>query len=120
MNIQDILSDSKWNILKELSKGAKSASELAKKTGQSMPHMTNSLKLLEAKGIVRKVKAKEKTGTGKVSAGKPKTPFELTEEVMISGLLKPGMAERRVSRLRDLHDFERFMLYSAALLEPEQ
>jgi hypothetical protein len=32
MNFEDIATDSKWNLLKELAKGKKSASDLAKKT----------------------------------------------------------------------------------------
>jgi DNA-binding Lrp family transcriptional regulator len=117
MNFEDIATDSKWNLLKELAKGKKSASDLAKKTGTSVANATVQLKLLEAKGIVKKVKAESAT---KRPAGKPKTPFELHEEILLTGVLKKGMAERKIARVRDLGDYQRFALTTLLSLDSDE
>ena len=60
MDYEELLTKSKWSILKELSKGEKSAVEIAKKTDQSIANVTQQLKLLEAYNLVKKGKQEPK------------------------------------------------------------
>ena len=111
MDIEEIFSNTKWSILKELSKGSKSASELAKKSGMTISNATIQLNLLEAKGIIKKTKIpkdKDKDkATEKKNVGKPKKPFELQEAMVLTGILKPGLAERKLTKAKDLTDYEK-------------
>ena len=116
MEADEIFTGSKWAILKELAKGRKSASEVARKTGQSTANTTVQLKLLEAHGYVKKsrqdTEARRKTG-------KPKTPYELSQEVALTGALRPGLAYKKTSRMRDLGDFQKYLLNTACLADED-
>jgi hypothetical protein len=113
MNSEELLSKSRWEILKELSKGDRSASELAKKTGQSTANMANQLKILEAYSIIKKAKPEET----KRKAGKPKTPYALSQDLIVAGVLRPGFADKRVMKCKDLDDFQKLALNGFFMLE---
>ena len=123
MDLQDVFGDTRWSLLKELAKGSKSASELARKANMSTAHATNQLSLLEAKGIIKKCKTAvraDKASAEKRPAGKPKKPYELVDDIILTGVLRNGMAERRVSKARDLGDYERFALATFFTLEADE
>jgi len=105
MEFEDLLTKSKWNILKELAKGEKSAVEIAKKTGQSIANVTQQLQLLEAYNLVKKAKQEK----GK-KPGKPRTPYILNQEIFVASMLKPGIADKKLLKLKDLDDCHKFLL----------
>jgi len=118
MEIDELFSKSKWLIMKELAKGNKSASELAKKTGQSTANATVQLKILEAYGFVKKAKQTE-IPDEKRKAGKPKTPFALCQDVGVMGMIRPGLAERRVIKVKEADDFHKMMMAIYFEVPPE-
>jgi hypothetical protein len=105
MEFEDLFTKSRWNILKELAKGEKSAVEIAKKTGQSIANTTQQLALLEAYELVKKVKLEKQK-----KPGKPRTPYALNQEIFVFSFLKPGLAEKSVIRLRETDLFSKFVL----------
>lgn len=114
MEFEDLLTKSKWSILKELAKGEKSAVEIARKTNQSIANVTQQLQLLEAYNLVKKAKqVKEK------KAGKPRTPYVLSQEIVLTSMLKPGIAEKRLLKLKELDAYHRFLLNLFFILNPE-
>jgi len=114
MEFEDLLSKSKWAILKELAKGEKSAVEIAKKTNQSIANVTQQLQLLEAYNLVKKAKQiKEK------KAGKPRTPYTLNQEIVMVSMLKPGIAEKKLLKLRETDDYHKCLLNIFFILKPE-
>lgn len=119
MEIEELFSKSKWPLLKELAKGNRSASELAKKTGQSTANATLQLKILEAYGFVRKAKQPEAGQDEKRKAGKPKIPFALCQDVGVMGMLRPGLAERRVIKVKEVDDFHNMMMTIYFEVPPE-
>lgn len=56
MEIESILTNSKWDILKELSKNPKSPIELATQFKTTIANISQQLKILEALGVVSKTK----------------------------------------------------------------
>jgi hypothetical protein len=114
MEVEEVFTKNKWDLLKELSRGKKSASELARKTGQSTANTTTQLKLLEAQGIVKKSKQVEGV---KRKVGKPKAPFELNQDIIVFGVLRPGVAELDIKKARDLDDFQNFLVNTSINLD---
>jgi hypothetical protein len=117
METEELLSKTKWGILKELARGERSATEIAKKTGQSIANTTVQLKIMEAQGLIRKSKLQE--NDGKRKAGKPKIPFELNQELGLMGIIAPGVAERKVFKLKEFDDFHKMMVMSYFVVPQE-
>jgi len=115
MEFEDLLTKTKWGILKELAKGDKSAVEIAKKAGQSTANVTQQLVILEAHGLVKKSKKEEK----QKKPGKPKTPYSLNQEIFAFSFLKPGMAEKSIIRIREADLFPKFILNAYFTLKEE-
>ena len=105
MDYEELLTKSKWSILKELAKGEKSAVEIAKKTSQSIANVTQQLKLLEAYNLVKKSKQEQKK-----KAGKPKTPYVLSQEIVVASMLKPGLAEKKSLKLKEADDCQKSLM----------
>ena len=105
MEYEELLLKTKWNILKEVAKGDKSASEIAKKTGQSIANTAQQLKLLEAYNIIKKSKVEQKN-----KPGKPKTPYVLNQEMFITGFIKQGVAEKKIFKIKETDDFHNLVL----------
>lgn len=117
MEQEIILAKSKWSILKELSKGNKSPVEIAKKTNQSLANTTQQLAILEAYGLVKKLKQEKPEKQRK--PGKPKSPYSLNQEIFAFCFLKPGMAEKDIIKLREEDVFPRFVLNAYFTLSKE-
>jgi DNA-binding HxlR family transcriptional regulator len=104
MEFEDLLTKSKWSILKELAKGDKSAVEIARKTNQSTANTVQQLVILEAYNLIKKAKhEKEK------KPGKPKTFYALNQEIVALSLLKPGLAEKKLLKLKEADAFHKLM-----------
>jgi len=98
----------------ELSKGEKSAVEIAKKTNQSIANVTQQLQLLEAYNLVKKTKQEKQK-----KPGKPKTPYALNQEIVSLSMLKPGIAEKKILKLKEADDCHKCLLNIFFLLKPE-
>lgn len=113
-----MLTKSKWSILKELAKGEKAASEIAKKTGQSIANITQQLQLLEAYNIIKKAK-QEASHEKKQKAGKPKTPYTINQEIVAISILKQGLAEKKSMKLKELDDCHKLLFNIFFILPAE-
>lgn len=91
---QEMLSNNKWQLIKEIAEKSQSPTELAERTETSISNVTQQLKLLEAYGIVRKEKSQEKN-----SIGKPKAIYSLNHEFVYATLLAHGKAEKKYFKL---------------------
>lgn len=91
MEIASLLTDSKWSIVKELTKGAISPTELAKKTHTSIANISQQLKLLEAYGLVKR----EKVLNGDNQPGKPKSYYKLTKDIIEMTFITKNLAVRK-------------------------
>jgi hypothetical protein len=118
MEFEDLLTKSRWSILKELAKSDKSACEIAKKTNQSIANTSQQLAILEAYNLVRKAK-QEQEKAKPVKAGKPRTPYCLSQEIFAFSFLKPGMAEKSIIRFREADLFPKFILNAYFTLKEE-
>ena len=114
MEFEDLLTKSKWSILKELAKGEKSAVEIAQKTNQSIANITQQLRLLEAYNLVKKTKHEKKK-----KPGKPRIPYTLNQELVMTSMLKPGIAEKKILKLREADDCHKCLLNIFFTLNPE-
>lgn len=76
MDYGALLTESKWNLLKELSTKEQTPTDLAKKTKTSLANVSQQLRLLEAYGIVKK----ERKENNK-QPGKPKTIYVIAKKV---------------------------------------
>ncbi|MBN1792573.1 helix-turn-helix transcriptional regulator [Candidatus Woesearchaeota archaeon] len=128
MDIEDIYAKNNWSIIKELAKKPASASELAKKTGQTTANASIKLKILEAQGYVKKTK-QDKTAAGSQEAGraksakgrpgKPKTPYELIQELATIAVIRPGLAERKTIRLKGADTFQNLLFNTLVVCEED-
>jgi len=90
MNYGELLTDSRWNIIKELSKKEQTPTYLATKTNTSLANISQQLRLLEAYGLVKK----EKQANNK-EPGKPKNLYSIGKEVVNLTFISKHMAEKR-------------------------
>lgn len=90
MEYDALLTDSKWNIIKELSKENQTPTDMAKKTNTSVANISQQLRLLEAYNLVKK----EKKINNK-EPGKPKTLFSLDKELRYITLISKELTERK-------------------------
>lgn len=116
MDIEDLLTKSKWSILKELAKGEKAPVEIAKKTNQSIANVTHQLQLLEAYNFVKKVKQEKEE---KKKPGKPRTTYALSQDMVGISILKPSLAEKKFLKLREADDYHKLILNMFFVLNPE-
>ncbi|GIU70375.1 MAG: hypothetical protein KatS3mg002_1611 [Candidatus Woesearchaeota archaeon] len=91
--ILEILNDTKWEILKEISKRETSATELAEKLDTSISNITQQLKILEAYEIIKRRKIKEK------NIGKPRTVYSIKNEIIYAIILKNNKAEKKIFKI---------------------
>src|SRR3989344_1573518 len=95
----EVISNSKWLLLKEIAQKEQSATELAKKLDTSVSNITQQLKLLEAYNIVTKEKSQEK------HVGKPRIIYSLKEEFAYAAMIRNGAAQKRIFKLEGFGGF---------------
>ena len=93
MDLNTVFSDSKLAILRELSKGEKSPSELSKNLKTSIANISMQARLLEALGIIEKQK-KDASGMGK-----PRINYSLKKEFAYVTLLKKNQCAKKLIKL---------------------
>lgn len=89
MAYENLLQNARWEIIKAISKGRSSATELAKTTKSSLPNISQQMKLLEAYDLVEYIKDQRK------GQGKPRQLFQLKREFCHLTFARPGFAEKR-------------------------
>ena len=93
MEMDVVLSSSKWNILSELSKNLKSPLELSRIFGTTVANISQQLRLLEAMGIVSKVRV---SNSGK---GKPRMQYFIKNEIFYLVRLGKNLAAKQSLKL---------------------
>lgn len=88
MDYQALLSSARWDIIKAISKGRTSATELAKATKSSLPNVSQQVRLLEAYDLIEYVKD-QKTG------GKPRQLYGLKRDICHIAFARHGFADKR-------------------------
>ncbi|MBU1321570.1 MAG: winged helix-turn-helix domain-containing protein [Nanoarchaeota archaeon] len=117
MDTEELLSKSRWKILKELAKAPRSAVEIAKKTSQSVANVTQQLQLLEAYHLIKK--ASDEKDPKEHKPGKPKTRYLLSQEILLTTVLKSGIAEKKVLKFKEADDFQKFLINLFFIIDPE-
>jgi DNA-binding transcriptional ArsR family regulator len=104
--IPDILTSSRWQLLKELAQEEQSATELADTLGTSVSNVTQQLKILEAYNIIISRKSVEKV------VGKPKIIYSIKDDIVYAAMLKNGKAEKKIFKLEGFNGFLYNMIFT--------
>ncbi len=97
MDQETLFTNSKWEILQELSKGEKSPLELAKKTSTSIANISQQLRLLELGELVKskRIKNREKD--------KPRQMYSLTKSKAYLIAVSPEFIGKKQIDLTEFH-----------------
>ncbi len=90
MQQDQLLSNNRWEIIKAISMGKASATELAELTKSTLPNVSQQLKLLEAYDFVEYIKDQKR------AQGKPRQLYALKKEICHLTYARHGMAEKRL------------------------
>ena len=85
------------------------------KIDNSLANTVIQLKILEAYNMIRKSKPEAQQ---KRKIGKPKIMYELSQEIIFAGILKQGIAEKKIIKQPD--SFQQIMYNSIFLMAPEE
>lgn len=88
-----MLTGTKWEILKLLSKEKLSPSELAERLNTTIANISQQIRLLQTAGLVKKEK------TSAVKAGKPRTLFSISHDYALVIVFSDGFAEKKLIKL---------------------
>jgi hypothetical protein len=89
MEFELLLGNARWDIIKAVSQGRASATELSKVTKSSLPNISQQVRLLEAYDLVSYVKDQ------KVGQGKPRQIYGLKREICHLTFAREGFADKR-------------------------
>ncbi len=93
MELEGILTGTKWDIIEILANKPSSPSELAKILGTTIANISPQLRLLQTAGLVKK----QRTGTGK--PGKPRMLFSLSDSYALIIVMSKGFAKKKLVRI---------------------
>lgn len=93
MDIETLLTGTKWDIIELLAKKAISPSYLAEKLKTTIANISQQIRLLETAGLVKK----ERSGQGK--PGKPRVLFSLSDDYCMIMLFTKGFAKKKLVRV---------------------
>ena len=91
-----LFDNTRWEIIKQLSRKPKSMTKIAEEINTSVANVGQQLKLLEAYNFVSKVK---KSSTGK--PGKPTSEYMLKKDFLYIGYIRKGLAKRKSIDVQD-------------------
>lgn len=103
----ELLSNSKWLMLKEIASKEQSATELAQTLHSSVSNVTQQLKLLEAYNIISRKKSSEK------HIGKPRTIYCIKDSMVYAAMLKKGKAEKKLFKLEGFNGLLYNLVFTA-------
>ena len=93
MDIETLLTGTKWEIIELLSKEAISPMDLATKTNTTIANISQQLRLLQTAGLI----TKKRTGFGR--PGKPRMLFSLAEDYALITIMSKGLAKKKLVRI---------------------
>ncbi len=121
MDLDLFLALPRWEILQIIAHSPSSPIEIAEKIGTTVSYVSQQLKLLEAKGLVKKTK------TGAFQKGKPRNVFSISEEFVHLTLLTNNFARKKkilldeqkkiffrlwfLDEIKNKEDFEKLFLF---------
>ena len=99
MDLETLLTGTKWDILELLAKDKLSPSELAKRLDTTIANISQQLRLLQTAGLIKK----KRTGSGK--PGKPRMIFSLSNNYAFVIVFTDGFAEKKLVKISDKEKF---------------
>jgi len=93
MDIETLLTGTKWEILKLLAEKKLSPLEIAKKLNTTIANISQQIRLLQTAGLVKKEK------TSAVKAGKPRTLFSISHDYAMVIVFSDGFAQKKLIKL---------------------
>lgn len=93
MDIETLLTGTKWEILRLIAKEKLSPSEIAKRLNTTIANISQQIRLLQTAGLVTKER------TSAVKAGKPRTLFSIAQDYALVIMFSDGFAEKKLIRL---------------------
>ena len=94
MELETLLTGSKWEIIESLAKEKLSPIELAKRLNTTVANISSQLRLLQTAGLVKKEK------TGAAGAGKPRVLFSLSKDFGFITVFSRGFAKKKLLILK--------------------
>ena len=94
MELETLLTGSKWEIIELLAEEKLSPIELAKKLNTTVANISMQLRLLQAAGLVKKER------TGSAGAGKPRVLFSLSDNYGFITVFSKGFAQKKLLKLK--------------------
>ena len=93
MELETLLTGSKWQIIKLLATKEMSPLELSKELGTTIANISMQLRLLETAGLV----TKKKIGTTK--PGKPRTKYSISQDYAFITIITKGFAKKKLVKI---------------------
>jgi len=93
MDLETLLTGTKWEIIEHLSKKPLSPSELAERLNTTIANISQQLRLLQTAGLIKK----KRTGSGK--PGKPRMLFSLAEDYAFITIFSKGYAKKKLIKI---------------------
>ena len=93
MELETLLTGTKWEILELLSKEKLSPLDLANKLNTTIANISQQLRLLETANLIKKEK------TGQIKPGKPRTLYSLAEDYAFITILSKGLAKKKLIKI---------------------
>ncbi|MBW2982221.1 winged helix-turn-helix domain-containing protein [Candidatus Woesearchaeota archaeon] len=94
MELETLLTGSKWEIIELLAKESLSPIEIAKRLKTTIANVSMQLRLLQTAGLVKKEK------TGSAGAGKPRTLFSLSDNYGFIIVFSKKFAKKKLLKLK--------------------
>jgi len=98
IELANMFTEQKWNILKSLSMKSYSPLQLAKLSNTSIANISQQLRLLEAASLVKKEKISNR------DKGKPRTLFSLSDDYAYLVSTMNNFANKRLLKLTEHHE----------------
>jgi predicted transcriptional regulator len=115
MQTESFITDTRWEILDQISREINSPKEISIKINQSLANVVKQVQLLEATGIINKTNQKEK---GK--PGKPKNYYEIGKEFLNLTLIRKYGCQKKTLKLSKGDYYQEFLINLIFLLKKEE
>lgn len=99
MDLETLLTGTKWEILQMLAEKKRSPLELAKILNTTIANISQQLRLLQAAGLVKKERAEGTKRAEGIGAGKPRTLFSIAYEFAFVIMVSDKTAKKKMVKL---------------------
>ena len=93
MDIETLLTGTKWEIIEKLAEKPTSPMELAKYLNTSLANISIQLRLLQTIGIIDKKKITSR------APGKPRALFSISDDYAMISIITEGLAKKRLLKI---------------------